>query len=115
MAHGTVQEPRFDGETVPIGTGVDGAGFDPATGNAFASNADGTLTAIHEDTPDTYRVVETVQTMPGSRNMGLDTTTQAIYLAGAKFEPLPATATGAQRRRPPMVPGSFVVLVVEAR
>jgi hypothetical protein len=33
--------------TVPIGTGVDGAGFDAATGNAFASNADGTLTVIH--------------------------------------------------------------------
>ena len=29
--------------TAPIGTGVDGAAFDPATGDAFASNADGTL------------------------------------------------------------------------
>jgi DNA-binding beta-propeller fold protein YncE len=26
--------------SVPIGTGVDGAGYDPASGNAFASNAD---------------------------------------------------------------------------
>ena len=42
--------------TVPIGTGVDGAGFDPASGDAFASNADGTLTVIHQDTPDQYRV-----------------------------------------------------------
>jgi DNA-binding beta-propeller fold protein YncE len=33
--------------TVPIGTGVDGAGYDGATGNAFASNADGTLTVIN--------------------------------------------------------------------
>src|SRR5262245_50216535 len=33
--------------TVPIGMGVDGAGFDPASGDAFASNADGTLTVIH--------------------------------------------------------------------
>src|SRR5262249_20898949 len=52
--------------TAPIGTGVDGAGFDPATGDAFASNADGTLTVIHQDTPDTYHVVKTVQTMPAS-------------------------------------------------
>src|SRR5215813_8213903 len=51
--------------TVPIGTGVDGAGFDPATGDAFASNADGTFTVIHQDTPDSYRVVQTLQTMPG--------------------------------------------------
>ena len=38
--------------TVPIGTGVDGAGYDPASGNAFASNADGTLTVIHQDSPN---------------------------------------------------------------
>ncbi len=45
--------------TLPIGTGVDGAGYDPASGNAFASNADGTLTVIHQDSPDQYRVVQT--------------------------------------------------------
>src|SRR6266571_4189766 len=48
--------------TVPIGTGVDGAGFDASSSDAFASNADGTLTVIRQDTPDTYHVVETVQT-----------------------------------------------------
>src|SRR6185437_9963907 len=50
--------------TVPIGTGVDGAGYDPGSGNAFASNADGTLTVIHQDTPDNYSVIQTLQTMP---------------------------------------------------
>lgn len=97
--------------TIPIGAGVDGAGFDPATGDAFASNADGTLTVIHQDAPDRYHVAETVATMAGSRNMGLDPTTHAIFLAGAKFEPLPPGAP--PRRRPTMVPGTFVVLVVE--
>jgi DNA-binding beta-propeller fold protein YncE len=101
--------------TIPIGAGVDGAGFDPSTGNAFASNADGTLTVIHQDAPDTYHVVETVKTMQASRNMGLDPTTHAIYLAGAKFEPAPATTAGTQRQRPQMVPGSFVVMVVERK
>jgi DNA-binding beta-propeller fold protein YncE len=100
--------------TLPIGAGVDGAGFDPATSDAFASNADGTLTVIHEDSPDAYRVVETVQTMNGSRNMGLDPTTHRIFLAGAKFDAPPANASG-RRGRPPMVAGSFVVLVVERR
>lgn len=99
--------------TVPIGAGVDGAGFDPSTGDVFASNADGTLTVIHQDTPDKYRVAQTLTTMQGSRNMGLDPTTHAIYLAGAKFEAAPPGA--APRRRPPMVPGTFVVLVVERR
>src|SRR5208283_5051811 len=54
--------------TLPIGAGVDGAGYDAASGNAFASNADGTLTVIHQDSPDNYRVAETVQTPMGSRN-----------------------------------------------
>lgn len=95
--------------TVPIGSGVDGAGFDPATGDAFASNADGTLTIIHQDSPDTYRVVQTLKTMERSRNMGLDPVTHAIYLAGAKFEP----AQAGQRPKP--VSGSFVLLVVERK
>jgi DNA-binding beta-propeller fold protein YncE len=98
--------------TVPIGTGVDGAAFDPATGDAFASNADGTLTVIHQDTPDAYHVVQTLPTMMGSRNMGLDPTTHRIFLAGAKFGAAPENA-GGRRGRAPMVPGSFVVLVVE--
>jgi DNA-binding beta-propeller fold protein YncE len=44
--------------TLPIGMGVDGAAYDPGTGDVFASNADGTLTVIHEDSPDKYHVVE---------------------------------------------------------
>jgi outer membrane protein assembly factor BamB len=98
--------------TVPIGAGVDGAGYDAKTSDAFASNADGTLTVIHQDDADHYHVVETVKTMPGSRNMGLDVTTHEIFLAGAKFE---TPAAGAPRQRPSVVPGSFVVLVVERR
>jgi outer membrane protein assembly factor BamB len=95
--------------TVPIGSGVDGAGYDAASGNAFASNADGTLTVIHQDTPDEYHVVETVQTAPGSRNMGLEPTSHRIFVASAKFG-LPATSG---RGRPPILPGTFALLVIE--
>ncbi len=94
--------------TVPIGAGVDGAGFDPASGNAFASNADGTLTVIHQDGPDQYRVLETVETPPASRNMGLDPTDQRVYVVCAKFGPAAAGA-----RRGTLVPGSFSLLVIE--
>ncbi|HEV7595204.1 MAG TPA: hypothetical protein VGO33_09410 [Gemmatimonadaceae bacterium] len=100
--------------TVPIGRGVDGAGYDPVTRDAYASNVDGTLTVIHQDTPDTYHVVENVQTAQGSRNMGLDPATHRLYLAAAKFGPVPAESTATNpRRRPPMLPGSFMVMVVE--
>src|SRR2546427_9435711 len=98
--------------TVPIGTGVDGAGFDAASGNAFASNADGTLTVIHQDGPDTYHVIDNVQTAPAARNMGLDPANHRVFLVSAKFGPAPAGATG-NRARGPVLPGSFTLMVIE--
>jgi len=95
--------------TVPIGAGVDGAGFDAASGNAFASNADGTLTVIHQDAPDQYRVTQNLQTAQGSRNMGLDPTNHRLYVASAKFGPAPAGGRG----RGPVLPGSFALMVIE--
>ena len=97
--------------TVAIGTGVDGAGYDAASGNEFASNANGTLTVIHQDTPDQYRVVENVQTPQGARNMGLDPTNHRVFIVSAKFGPVPADAAG--RGRPPVLPGSFTLMVIE--
>ena len=94
--------------TVPIGIGVDGAGYDPASANAFASNADGTLTVIHQDSPDQYHVAQTVETPQGSRNMGLDPTNHRLYVASAKFGPVPPGG-----RRGPVITGSFAVLVIE--
>ncbi|HEY3886453.1 MAG TPA: hypothetical protein VGL62_14675 [Vicinamibacterales bacterium] len=99
--------------TVPIGQGVDGAGFDPATGDAFASAADGTLTVIHEDAPDKYRVVQTLQTAQGARNMGLDPITHKIFVVSAKFGPPPAAGTNGRRGRPPVLPGTFEMMVIE--
>ena len=100
--------------TVPIGQGVDGAGWDPVRRDAYASNGDGTLTVIHQDSPDKYHVVENVQTGERARNMGLDPATHRIFLVTAKFGPVPAESTATNpRRRPPMLPGSFTVLVVE--
>ncbi|HEX4534680.1 MAG TPA: hypothetical protein VH000_10645, partial [Rhizomicrobium sp.] len=46
--------------TPAIGHGVDANRFDPGTGYAFSSNGDGTLTIVHEDTPDVFSVVENV-------------------------------------------------------
>src|SRR6202040_3223400 len=80
--------------TVPIGTGVDGAGFDAASGDAFASNADGTLTGIHQDTQVQYHVVDTLQTPPSSRNMGPHPTNHRVYIVSAKFGPVPASGRG---------------------
>ena len=95
--------------TVPIGGAVDGAAFDPATQLAFAPNGDGTLTVIHEDTPDQYSVVQTLETMPGARTMTLDYATHTVFTASARFGPVPE---GARRRRPPVLPGTFALLEI---
>jgi hypothetical protein len=97
--------------TLPIGTGVDGAGYDPASANAFASNANGSLTVIHQDGPDQYHVAQGVETPMGSRNMGLDPTNHRVFLVSAKFGAPPAGGKG--RGRPPVLPGTFTLLVVE--
>jgi outer membrane protein assembly factor BamB len=97
--------------TPSIGTGVDGAGYDAASGDVFASNLDGTLTVIHQDGPDQYHVVGNVETPQGSRNMGLDPTNHRVFVVSAKFGPAPAGAPA--RSRGPMIPGSFALMVIE--
>ena len=96
--------------TLPIGSGVDGAGYDPGSGDAFASAADGTLTVIHEDSPNSYRVVQTIKTPEGSRNMGLDPTTHRVFVVSARFGPAPAG-----RGRAPVLPGTFALMVIEQK
>src|SRR6266850_1845771 len=103
--------------TRPIGMGVDGTGYDPATGDVFATNADGTLTVIHQEGPDTYYVVGSLATPQGSRNLGLDPVTHRIYVAAATFNPPPAPPAGAppggRAGRATVAPGTFKLLVIE--
>ncbi|GAC1677622.1 MAG: hypothetical protein PVS2B2_14150 [Candidatus Acidiferrum sp.] len=94
--------------TPAIGEGVDANAFDPATGYAFASNGEGTLTVVHEESADKYSVVENVTTKKTARTMGLDLKTHKIFLPAAEFDP-PA----AGQRRGKMKPGTFVLLVFE--
>jgi YVTN family beta-propeller protein len=93
--------------TAPIGEGVDAAGFDPDAGLAFASNGDGTVTVIREESPNRFSVIENVKTQRGARTMALDKKTHNVYLSIADFEPRPAGATG----RPKAVADTFGVLV----
>jgi hypothetical protein len=93
--------------TAPIGMGVDGTAFDASSGDIFAAGADGTLTVIHQDSPDQYHVVETVKTPEASRNLGLDPTSHRLYLPAAEFAPAAGNA------RPSPAAGTFRILVIE--
>ena len=98
--------------TPEIGKGSDAAAFDPQAGLAFSSNGqDGTLTVIKEETPDQFKVVETVMTAPLARTMALDMRTHLIYLVTAKLKaPAVGEVQGGRRRN--FEPGSFELLIV---
>jgi DNA-binding beta-propeller fold protein YncE len=98
--------------TPAIGEGVDADRFDPKTQFAFASCGDGTLTVVHEDSPDKFSLVQTVATERGARTMALDQKTHEIYLVTAKFGPPPAPTVERPHPRPTVLPDSFMVLVV---
>jgi DNA-binding beta-propeller fold protein YncE len=96
---------------VPIGKGTDAVSFDPDAGLVFSSNGDGTLTVIHEDSPDAFRVVQNLATKDGARTMAFDPKTRSIFLASARFEAAPPPTAENPRPRRKLVAGSFEILV----
>ncbi len=95
------------GKTVtsfPIAADVDGNGFDPATGYAFASSRTGVLTIAHEDAPGKFTVVQTLKTAPSGRTMTLDAATHNVYVPVA-------TTTAGPNGRAQITPNTMKVLV----
>lgn len=97
--------------TVPIGQGVDANRFDPATGYAFASCGDGSLTIAHEDSPSKFSLVEKIDTQRGARTMALDYANHNVYLVTADFGATPAATADNPHPRPTIVPDTFTLLV----
>ncbi|MDP9159609.1 MAG: YncE family protein, partial [Acidobacteriota bacterium] len=81
--------------------------FDPSSQMVFSSNGVGTLSVIHEDSPDQFRVVDTVVTKRGARTIALDPKTHVIYLVTGEFLPV-----AQNEKKPKAKPGSVVLLVV---
>jgi DNA-binding beta-propeller fold protein YncE len=109
---------------LPIGNGCDGATFNPETMETFSSQGDGTLTVIKENSPTDFSVEQTVPTPARAKTLTLDTKTGHILLITAEYGPVPAAPAQASATppagappwargpRPPMIPGSFQILVV---
>jgi DNA-binding beta-propeller fold protein YncE len=70
--------------TLPIGDHVDATAFDPDSRLIFNSNGEGTITVIHQDSPDKYSVVESVKTLPRTKTMALDPKTHQLFLSTAE-------------------------------
>jgi DNA-binding beta-propeller fold protein YncE len=98
--------------TPVIGDGVDATTFDPEIGLAFAScGADGVLTVVKEDSPGNFSS-ENIPTQPGARTLALDAKTHNVYVVTAKFGPVPPPTPDNPHPRHPVLPDTFVVLVV---
>jgi DNA-binding beta-propeller fold protein YncE len=80
--------------TLPIGDHVDATAFDPDSKLIFNSNGEGTITVIHEDSPDEYSVIETVKTLPKAKTMALDMKTHQLFLSTAEAGQFEVLAVG---------------------
>ena len=98
--------------TLPTGEGVDTAGFDPTTMEAFSAQGDGTLTIIKERSPTDFVVEQNVKTMSGGKTLAMDTKLHHAIIIAAEFGPAPSPPPEGRRPRRPMIAGSFTVLMV---
>lgn len=94
--------------TPKVGEGPDATAFNPGTKEVFSSNGEtGTLTVIHQDSPDKYTVIENVPTKKGARTMALDLKTNTLFLPSAEMIP-----PGPGQKWPSVKPGTMNLLVV---
>jgi YVTN family beta-propeller protein len=118
---GTRSEPKMivmDAATgkvltsLPIGAGVDFAGFDPAAQLIFFScGGDGVVSVFHEKSADEYEDAGSIKTQPSAKTMAFDPKTRKIFLPAADYLVTP-NADPAKRPTRSVKPGSFGVLVV---
>ena len=88
--------------TIPNGTRVDALGFDPAEKLIYIPNGgEGNVTVAHEDSPDKYTVVATVDTFAGAKTITVDSKTHNVYLFQPERGPAPPPPPDAQ---PPAQP-----------
>ena len=99
-------------DTLPIGSGTDGAVFNPKTMEAFSSEGGGTLTIVKENSPTSFAVEQTLQTQPRAKTLTLDDKTNRLLLITAEFTPAPLAPPGGRPGRGQMVPDTFSILVV---
>jgi YVTN family beta-propeller protein len=94
-----------------IGDGPDAAGWSAAHSLAFASSRDGILSVIDAAAPG-YPTIESLTTQAGARTMTYDPSTDRVYLVTADLGPRPDPTPANPRPRPPVIPGTFTVIVV---
>src|SRR5499426_4350499 len=87
--------------TIANGTRVDALGWDPSRKLIYIPNGgEGNVTVVHQDSPDKYTVVATVDTFAGAKTITVDPKTHNAYLFQPERGPAPAPAAGASPPAP---------------
>ena len=85
-------------KTFPIGGGPDSVAYDPKLRRLYTTGKSGVLVAFQQDTPDTYRQIDSIGLHYGAHTLAVDPATHWVYVgyAGlvararvAVFRPLP--------------------------
>jgi DNA-binding beta-propeller fold protein YncE len=97
--------------TPAIGDGPDAAAFSAEHKLAFASCGEGVLAVINAADPK-YSTVQSLPTEKRARTMAYDAAADRIYTVTAEFGPTPAATAANPRPRPPVLPGTFTVIVI---
>ena len=101
------------------GTRVDALGWDPSKKLIYIPNGgNGNVTVVHQDSPDKYTTVATVDTFAGAKTIAVDPKTHNAYLFQPERGPAPAPepgatpAKGGRGRGPqgPIVASWFIVI-----
>ena len=103
------------------GTGVDALGWDQSEKLIYipAGQGDGSVTVVHEDSPDKYTTVATVTTFKGAKTIAVDDVKHIAYLFQPEYgpapapdpnAPAPAAGRGGRGPRGPMVAGWFIAI-----
>jgi len=101
--------------TLPTGMGVDTVAFNPNTMEAISAEFAGSMTFIKENSPTSFTVEQTLETMRGAKTLTLDTKTGHLLTMTAEWAPPAPDAKPGPAGRPPrgpMIPGSFSILMV---
>jgi hypothetical protein len=108
--------------TLPLPGSSDGAQFNPATMEAFATLGNGRLAVVKESSPTSFQMEQDLETMNGARSIALDTKTGHVLTMTQEYGPAPAapppppagSAPAAPFRggRGAVVPGSFTILMI---
>ena len=78
------------------GDGVDALGWDEGQRLIYIpAGREGTVTVVHQDSPDKYTTVATVNTVKGAKTIAVDEEKHAAYLFQPEYGPAPAPAPGA--------------------